>query len=290
MMPSFSCYQLIFVGVITFAIVELMLFPRSSRELVEEAFLRFFDVLQSFLKIGSDYGDSIEVEVQSIRMGRTELISQTIACIVDEAALMDKRKKDLNDTVAIIKKELPSAFLEPYFGFANRLDHSSLTGLFTELQGCNTQADSLTAALNQIKEMHATQQSIVFQEIDWTQAFATSLGLVSAQMQISCEALKQAFPDGRLRPQTQHSASDASTAAATFRDFVDIQYQVISIWTSNFQQFHTEKKSTAPANVSELEEILLLGITTSYIMELSKHLQLAGKELDAYARTFLTPI
>jgi hypothetical protein len=35
-----------------------------------------------------------------------------------------------------------------------------------------------------------------------------------------------------------------------------------------------------------MEDTLLLGITTSSILELARHLQLAGKELEAYAKTF----
>lgn len=277
--------QLIFVGVVTFAVVELVLFPRSSRKLAEIAIISFFGMLQSFLKTGSDYADSMEMEAKTLRMGTLHLLEEAIDAMVKHFATLEAQKEQLKKTAATITTELPSAFLEPHFGFANRLDTPSLSGLSSHLQAIVTQADFLTAALKRIQELHDAQESPVFQEIDWTQAYATALGLVNAQMQTSCQALSQAFPDGRLRPQTKHSAFNASTAAATFRDFGDVRYQVISNWAHSFQQYQTENGHDSN-NVVELREILLLGITTSYILELAKHLQSAGKNLEEYARTF----
>jgi hypothetical protein len=222
----------------------------------------------------------MEVETQSLRTGvlsNTAEIFDTLAPILSE--LRDSVKSTANE----IQKELPSALLEPYFGFANKLDPPSLSGLLKEIQACVSQVEALVVSLKAVEEHHSTQESLVFQEIDWTQAYASSLGILSSQMDTSCHALCQAFPDGRLRPQRGACSSPALraiTAAASFRDFRDVRFQVISIWGSNFQQL---KNLQGPF---EMEETLLLGITTSSMLELARHLQLAGKDLEAYAKTF----
>jgi hypothetical protein len=237
-------------------------------------------VLHEFVNKAKEYADTMEVETLSLRTG---LLSNTAEILDTLAPILSELRDTIKSTTNQIEKELPSSLLEPNFGFANKLEPSSLSGLLKEIRACVNQVNTLVATLKAIDEHQSDQESLVFQEIDWTLAFATSLGLLSSQMDTSCQALCKAFPDGRLRPQEGTSCSPALnsiTAAATFRDFRDVRFQVISIWSSNFQELKNVKDTL------DMEDTLLLGITTSSILELARHLQLAGKELEAYAKTF----
>ncbi len=264
------------------------MFPRSSRRRMEESIISFFEKLHLFLESGREYAKSMQVEAESLHMGQL-LSSETVDCMGTLKSMLESRKNELKSTLSTLKAELESALLEPYFGFANRLDPQSLTGLLSEVEACMVQVEALMKGLKEIENRHADEESLIVEEIDWTRGYARSLNLVWSQMDVCCETLAKAFPDGRFRPQRNTCALGATTAAASFRDFADVRLQVISIWTSNFQQLQDlHSSSSTPVDIYALDDLLMVGITTSHILELLRHLQLAGKQLERYARTFPT--
>jgi uncharacterized membrane protein YccC len=268
--------QLIFIGVIIFAVVELFLFPRSSRRLVEKASIDFFDSLHAFLQEATKLASHMERHLPHEDLGEEDEDDRSREEERWEESeyshllrgLLECHKK-VKSTSAILRTELPSALNEPYFGFSQRLDSDSLTGMVKGICATEVQTSLLVSSL---------------QKLDKPQAYASFLKVATSQMENCLDALKDAFPDGHLRPQCDNTSLVAIAAASSFRGFADARLEIISSWSVYYQDFCGSKG--ANVECSNPNEILTLGLTTSFILEFCRHLQDAGKNLEVYATKF----
>jgi hypothetical protein len=119
--------------------------------------------------------------------------------------------------------------------------------------------------------------------LNWPHAYASFLKVVTLQMEKCLAALKDAFPDGRLRPQCDNSLM-ANAAVSSFRGFADARLEIIASWSIYYQDYIRSK--SANVECSNPNEILTLGLTTSFVLEFCRHLQDAGKNLEGYANKF----
>lgn len=279
--------QLIFIGVIIFALIELFLFPRSSRCLVEEASIDFFDSLHAFLQ---------EATKLATHMEQHPLSPENLGEDEDDARSREEEQweeseyshllrgllewqKKVKSTSAILRTELPSALNEPYFGFSQRLDSGSLTGMVKCICETEIQTSLLVSSLEKLDT-----NLFFFRQLNWPHAYASFLKAATSQMENCLDALKDAFPDGRLRPQCDNTSLVAIAAASSFRGFADARLEIIASLSVYYQDFFRSKGTNVER--SNPHEILTLGLTTSFVLEFCRHLQDAGKNLEVYANKF----
>jgi uncharacterized membrane protein YgaE (UPF0421/DUF939 family) len=300
--PPFGRIKLIFVGVITFALIELFIFPRSSRRIMERKSLEFFPAVHSFLLQATDFTTRMEFFVRvdeeeedlssggKNRCSRRETEAEEeerepAVCTLDVDCLLESHKK-VKSISSVLTKELASALDEPYFGFSQPLDSAALVGLTKEIAHMETQAFLLVDALRKLSHYYQ-QENASLRYMNWPQTYAALLQKVTTQMNRCCNILQEVYPDGRLRPQAQNSLP-AMVSAASFREFDDVRLEIISRWSQDYYTHFCQLRNISVEG-SDPKEIMTLGITTSFILELCRHLQKCGKNMEENARNFPPP-
>lgn len=290
---------LIFVGVITFSLVELLLFPRSSQRVVEAKLLKYFDLLGAFFKKARDFSHIMQRDTASPEEDREENGSlsdaNTFMSLGESRRLMEPEANHffqellaaegaLRSNSLTLKTELGSALLEPYFGFSQKLHAQSINGMVSEIGESETQALLLVKALKMVAQYTEHSEASRAGGIalkGWPSAYASFLDRAGKQMDIVCQDLSAAYPDGFFRPQNGNTLR-AITAAAAFRDFRDVRLSIITSWSEEFQE------SAGNESLLDPNELIVMGITTSFILELCRHLQLAGRNMEWAAAHFPT--
>lgn len=270
--------ELIFTGVIIFTFVELLLFPRSSRKMVEGLGFQFFLSMRDFMKQSVKCTRRMEEYVKE----STNSTKYTHA-LFDESddpfhlkKLADCHKK-LQVQCAKLKKELDSALAEPNVGLALPLHPESFRGLVAEQANCEMQAIMLMDALN-ILAGYYEQEGHPIRELNWPHVHKEFLEDTACTTERVCEWLKDVYRDGRIRSQNGNSVK-AVAAAASFRAFEDVRLRIIATWSTNYQDFIKCNGFEGSDPVA----IMTLGITTTIILELCRHMQKAGKHLEEIA-------
>ena len=114
-------------------------------------------------------------------------------------------------------------------------------------------------------------------ELNWPHVYNKFLTDGSREMEYNCECLRKAYPDGRLRPQEGNSVK-AIAAAASFRGFEDVRFGTISNWSEYYSK------------IAQLEcdplATMMLGIMTTYFLELCRQIQKAGRHVEHIAHHF----
>lgn len=263
--------ELIFVGVITFALIELVVFPKSSRLAVETRILEFFFQLQSFVEKANEVISHGE-EATSIKDDEKKVNNDNSKDdLLDE---LTRIGREVSTTSAILKTEVQYALLEPYFGFSHRLHPQAMNGLVSELRDVETKVYLLIKALKYVLSLRkgADRGKLIQQQYLMSTTYSKFLQSVHKQLDESCEDFKKAFPDGRFHPQDGNLVL-AITAAASFRDFRDIRFRIISNWSELLQK-------PIISSATDPEILIVWGMATSFILEICRHLQLAGKKIE----------
>eukprot|EP00567_Pseudictyota_dubia_P005354 CAMPEP_0197436528 /NCGR_PEP_ID=MMETSP1175-20131217/3967_1 /TAXON_ID=1003142 /ORGANISM="Triceratium dubium, Strain CCMP147" /LENGTH=961 /DNA_ID=CAMNT_0042965837 /DNA_START=69 /DNA_END=2954 /DNA_ORIENTATION=- len=273
--------ELIFVGVVIFSVVELLMFPRSSRKMVECLGFQFFLSVRDYLK-------------QAARCARRmqEYVAYSVddtmhaEALFDEAddtfhlEQLDQCHRKLKTESSKLKKELEPALNEPHLGLSMPLQRESFRGLAKELNDCETQAFLLLKAFRKLSGYyHEVGHPI--REVKWPHTHARFLEDASVKTSDACEWLKAAYPDGQLRAQEGNSVK-AVIAAAAFRSLLDVRLRTMSVWTNNYSDFIHRKG----LEDSDPMGIMTLGITTTFILELCRHLEKAGRHVEHIAHKF----
>lgn len=277
--------QLIFVGVITFALIELFLFPRSSRVIVETQILEYFDLTNKFFHKARHFAATVhettknqqeQDDDESILCNNIEVTkSGKKQVVTDSMQDLVRAEAALRTTSVALKIELRSALLEPYFGFSQKLHPESVNGIVSEMCESETQALLLVKALKMVADYatSSNQRSNATLQRQWLHMYVTMLDMAGRQMDVICQDLAMAYPDGRFRPKDGNTIR-AIAAAASFRDLRDVRLHIITSWSDLFQEF--------VGNVSFFDpnELIVMGITTSFLLELCRHMQLAGRKME----------
>ena len=271
--------ELIFTGVTIFSIVELLLFPRSSRKMVESLSFQYFLSMRDFLKQAAICTQRMEEYVSSadpdafLRIGDSMDIFQ-----LDKLAALHKALKAENSK---LKKELDPGLQEPSLGLSLPLNSESFRGLAKEQGDCEVQALLLIKSLKALAKLYQEPNHPI-RKLNWPRMHTKFLKDAVDRIDNACEWLKAAYPDGRLRAQRGNSVK-AVTAAASFRGFEDVRIRTIKKWTDNYHQFTVLKESDMPDPAS----IMALGTSsTMSILELCRRLQKAGRHVEDVAHHF----
>lgn len=277
--------QLIFVGIIIFALIELFLFPRSSRVIVETQIIEYFDLTKEFFCKARHFAaivrqaashpqrqDDVESK-QSNDLGVTEYAKSQV--VNDSLQELVRAEVALRTTSVALKIELRSALLEPYFGFAQKLHPESVNGIVSEMCESETQALLLVKALKMVSDYSTSSNhsSGAILQREWPHVYVTMLDMAGRQMDVISQDLAVAYPDGRFRPKDGNT-SRAIAAAASFRDLRDVRLHIIASWSELFQEY------VGNVSFNDPNELIVMGITTSFLLEFCRHMQLAGRKME----------
>ena len=268
--------ELIFVGVVVFSFVELLLFPRSSHEMVEHLGFELFFSFRDFMRQASICVQHIELYVENFESSVLEQDGKL------QFQKLEELQKKLKAKCSKIKTELESGINEPHIGLSLKLNAHAFRALTKAFGDCETQTYLLLKSLTNLAKWIQDDNHPI-RSINWAPEFAGFLGETLAKLDYSCDWLKSAFPDTRIRPQKGNSVR-AVIAAATFRGLDDIRLKTISQCSVMYRQYvHNEGlHSNDPAAV------LTIGITLTYILDICRHLQKAGKNLEQITYQFPT--
>uniref|UniRef100_A0A7S4RJA5 Integral membrane bound transporter domain-containing protein n=1 Tax=Ditylum brightwellii TaxID=49249 RepID=A0A7S4RJA5_9STRA len=275
--------ELIFAGVVIFSLVEFLLFPRSSRKVVEETSFQFFLTMNSFLKQAVKCTKLMETYVCELgKSSSSDYAAELFRNSIDPFHL--DKLSEYHDMLQIqsskLKKEIDSSIEEPHVGLSTPLHPESFRGIVREQFNSEIQAFILIDSLKELAG-HYQQEGHPAREFNWPHFHTELLQGISETLDYICKWLETTFPDGRLRPQNGNSMK-AITAAASFRSLEDVRLQSISKWSNNFQQF----LSVEGFDTSDPEAIMTLGITTDCLLELCLRMQKAGRHVEEIVHHF----
>jgi hypothetical protein len=275
--------ELIFVGVVIFTLVELFLFPRSSRKIVEGLTFQFFLSVRDFLVQGkkccekmNDY--VIETEAHETTP-YTKLVFEKLDDPFDLKQLGNKHDK-MKKQLAKIKNELDDAIVEPDVGLALPIFPEAFRCLVGNQQNCELQAAMFLNALQQLSKYYLRDGHPI-REMSWPSIHTGFLTEASESTEICCKWLMSIFPDGRIRAQGGNSVK-AVAAASSFRTLEDVRLKIIADWSDAYEDF----LALEGFEKSDPVTVMTLGNTTSVILELLRSYQKAGKNLEEIAYRF----
>ena len=284
--------ELIFIGIIIFTIVELLLFPRSSRKIVETTTLNFVMRTRDFLKKSVETCQRMQQYViESKKANWNPKDKQNYLVIMfqenhdpfhlNQLAVQQEMLKSLSQK---LKNEIDSAIAEPSLGLSLPLHAQSFRGLVVNESSTEIQSQLLCDALNKLANYYQ-QEGHPVRELssNWPQVHIEILQEVVDNMDIICQWLESVFVDGRIRAQRGNSVK-AVSAASSFRALYDVRLKIMSIWSTSFHTFIDQNGFKG----SDPESIMTLGITTTAILELCRHIEKAGKNIEEIAYRFPT--
>jgi len=287
--------MLIFTGVVTFLFVEMILFPRSSRTIVEAQSLQFFEDLENFLfdcskvcasmplvRISSSNTERdgfILVEDDPLWMLRNGCNSITLT---DDLA---KAAETVSKTVALAKSQLASAIAEPSFGDYN-LDVSGYENLLMEQGRILSQLDLLIITVKAIFGYYAylpKEHPVRF--LHWPALLSASLVLTAQQLGRCVDKLRHVFPHGLCRPGVCE-ISQVIRAVAVFRSSEDITLDILrdvddrhASYLNTINSFGEKVRYTPGFR-------LTLALAFSAILTIGQSLVSCGKNLEAIIQSF----
>jgi len=278
--------ELIFIGIIIFTIVELLLFPRSSRKIVETTTLDFIMRTRDFLKQSVETCQRMEQYVMESKKanlnpkGKKQNYSQenNDPFRLKQLSVQQAMLKSLSQK---LKNEIDSAIAEPSLGLSLPLHAQSFRGLVVNESSTEIQSRLLCDALNKLADYYQ-QEGHPVRELssNWPTEI---LQEAAENMDIICQWLESVFVDGRIRAQRGNSVK-AVSAASSFRTLADVRLKIMSNWSASFHTFVNQNGFKG----SDPESIMTLGITTMAILELCRHIEKAGKNIEEIAYRFPT--
>eukprot|EP00980_Cylindrotheca_fusiformis_P017222 scaffold5301_cov126-Cylindrotheca_fusiformis.AAC.5 len=272
--------ELIFVGLLIFGLLELLLFPRSSRKVVETAALDFISATRDFLKQAVKCSQQMETFVNDRALDdQNAVTSNEDPFDLNELAQAHAELKALSSRLGM---ETDPALSEPSFGFGMPLHPSSFRKLVANESDTERQAALLCDALGTLAEYYQ-QGGHGIRDVDsnWPHVHTDFLQDTADCMDIICELLDAAFVDGRLRVQ-QGNSMKAVNAAASFRSLEDVRLKVVPEWSDSFHKFVRQDAY----NDSDPHAMMTLGVITTVILEICEQMKQAGRNLEEIAYRF----
>ena len=271
--------ELIFVGTVIFGFVELMMFPGSSRNIVEHVGYELFFSVRDFMHQTTKCVQHMELFIENSNRN-----DEPVDCFKgdDLFQLNDlvKLQKKLRAQCSKIKVELESGINEPNMGLSLKMNAPAFRDLVKAFDDCETQTFLLLKALQKLAK-GIEEGEHPMRQIKWAPELRIFTDDTLSKLNYSCDWLESAFPDARLRPQ-QGNAVKAVVAAASFRDLDGIRLKAISKCSVMYSKYIHDTGLYSSDPVS----LLTIGITLTYILDICRHLQEAGKNLEKISYEF----
>jgi hypothetical protein len=283
--------MLICVGVVTFLFVEMLLFPRSSRTIVQAQTVQLFEDLEQFFyqssktcsSISSVSGkdkesdDNLVDPLWMLRYGHKEV--DVTSTLVGAVAAVKK-------TFALAKSELQPGKLEPSLGLNISLDAVGYDRLLSETENIIVQLDLLVVTLQSLRGYyrHISKNHPV-RDLQWPSLLSAILLRIAQQLSEISDEFKLVYPHGLFRP----GASDITQiieAVSKFRKFADVRLSVLADVEDRHSTYLNDTALSGEGMRYTSGFRLTLALAVSSILGTAKGLQNCGRHLERIVESF----
>ena len=285
--------MLIFVGVVTFLFVELLIFPRSSRTIVQAQTVQLFEDLEQFFYQSSKTCASISsVSGKSTDSDNTQVDPDPLWMLrhghkaVDVTTSLADAITVVKKTFALMKEELRPGLMEPSLGLNVSLDAVGYERLLSEGENIIVQLDLLVVTLQSLVGYYGhLSKAHPVRDLQWPSLLSASILRIAQQLSEICDEYRSIFPHGVFRP----GASDITLiieGVSKFRHFAQIRLTILA----DVEDRH----ATYLNNIAQSGEgvrytpgfRLTLALSISAILGAAEGLQNCGRSLERIVQTF----
>lgn len=284
--------MLIFIGVGTFLIVELAIFPRSSRSIVEACALKWFedllgvmvDATKAFKSISSFRCDDCDVpecpadELPFVLHRGHKEISPFTSNLVDKVS-------GLKETIAVANKELQPAISEPSLGLHVKLHGIGYEKLLREQQRCTSQLEVLIICMNALigYYSHLSEDASV-RELHRPELIAEIINRLVEQLQSCIHGMNLAFPRGLCEPGSC-SVSSSIALLSRFRSYEAIRVSILTkTVANNHAEYFKTRMSSDMGHTTGFRTTAALAVSS--VLTIAQCLQFCGLHLEEIVRYF----
>ena len=287
--------MLIFIGVATFLFVEMIVFPRSSRTIVQAQSIQFFEDLEHFLfdsgkvcgSISSFHKVSSNVEeddaaldaddpIWMLRQGHKKMTTFTHDLTADT----------VKSTVALAKSELRPGIAEPSLGLNVGLDIMGYENLLMEQDTCQSQLDLLIITIKSLIGYYTyLPDNHPARSLHWPTLLSASLVKLAEQLSDCTDKLRSVFPNGLCRP-GNCEVSKVIRAVASFRNFEDTRLAILSDIGDRQATYLNMISLSGEAKRYTSGFRVALALAASAILTIGESLENCGKHLETIVQSF----
>ena len=294
--------MLIFIGVVLFLCVEMLVFPRSSKTVVQGQSLQFFEDTETFLSESSKLVGSLS-SIQSNKNKEEENdddMKVSLSEIHRMWMMQEGHKKympsisdDLSasrdavvKTITLYKSELGPSLLEPSFGLNISLDTNGYRNLLTEQGIILSQIDLLIDTVKALIGYYSHLSEDHYYRSFWPSFLSISLNEISEQLN-NCQAgLQSVFPLGLISPGAC-DLSEIIRAVAEFRNFEDDVLTIHNKVADRYTAYANSIQSSGGESALYIPGFrLTLSLAVSAILTIGKSLSKCGTHLATIVQSF----
>jgi hypothetical protein len=317
---------LIFSGLLIFIFVELILFPRSPKAIVQarvlesppsvflqraavavEALSRYgpSEERENKEELPSMHGDELDTEIDlkplCFRMidlkdhndRNADQVQKFERHAADGIRTLNHYLDNLKEVVHASEEELSSAFAEPYFGLKLKVGQPMYRRLIDIQLHCTRHSELLVTVVQGLQQCFLTEirRDNPVRDMDWPSFYADSSREAARHLQSCISKLEEAFPDGTLRAQEQNGEK-ALHPAILFRKFEEVGSRNVFKWSRKYSKFIQLRKredlfDTDTVTVDSLDLRVFLAVAESLVLDICQRLQEAGQVVEQISREFL---
>ncbi len=225
--------MLIFGGVAIFLFVEMLLFPRSSKTIVQAQTVQLFEDFEGFF-----YQTSKCCSAISSVSGKDEESNDNF---VDPLFMFRHGHKEfgvrnsltdsvtaVKNTFALAKSEMQPATLEPSLGMNISLDNVGYDRLLSESDNMIDQIDLLVVTLQSFKGYYSQMsKEHPVRELEWPSLLSASLLRIAQQLSEISDEFRSVFPHGLFRP-GKSDITRIISAVSLFRRFAQVRLSILA--------------------------------------------------------------
>ena len=282
--------MLIFTGVVLFLFVELLVFPRSSRTVVQASSLQFFEDLEHFFYESGRVCGTIS-SITRIKNGEEDrlhlheddpmwLLREGYKKFPSLANELDSTRDVVSKTLGIATSELRPGLQEPSLGLNISLDASGYTNLLAEQRKILGQLDLLIRSIKSLIGYYSNlNDNNRVRNLYWPTLLSTSLCYMAQHLSKCGDKLRAVFPNGLLRPGSC-DMEQTIRAIAAFRNFEDLVLSTLNIVAERHSSY-LDTLNTSGEKIGYAPGFrLTLSLAISSVLTVGHSLSLCGQHLE----------
>lgn len=288
--------MLIFVGVVLVLAIELLVFPRSSRAIVQGRILQFFEDLENFMfdvskvcgSLSSMHSSSSKTEEHQAILARDDPLwmfreGQEMITLAED---LMKSFDDAANTVSVAKIEFLFGLSEPSFGLNISLDVTGYEFLLMEQTVILTQADLLITTIKSLVGYYShLPENHPVRSLHWPAMLSAGILQLAQHLNKCADELRRVFPNGLCQPGAIQ-VSEIIRAVAVFRTFEDVILAILS----DVEDRHVTYLNSIHASAGDVHYTpgfrLTLALAESAILTIGQSLSRCGQYLETIVQSF----
>lgn len=282
--------MLIFVGVAIFLFIEMLLFPRSSRTIVQAQTVQLFEDLEQFF-----YQSSKTCSAISSVSGKDKESSENF---FDPLWMLRHGYKEINvmdsledsvtavkNTYALAKDEVRPGKLEPFLGMGISLDSVGYDRLLSESENMIVQIDLLVVTLRSLRGYygHMSKEHSA-RDLQWPSLLSASLLRIAQQLSQISDEFRIVFPHGLFRSGAR-DITHIIGAVSLFRRFAQVRLSILA----DVEERHATYLDDIALAGEEVRYTpgfrLTIALAISAMLGLGQGLQNCGRHLERIVET-----